>query len=200
MTPVVALTGGIASGKSAAARRFESLGIRVTDADGIAHALMMPGSPVLTRVADAFGPDALTDDGRYNRAWMRERVFSDSKALARLNAIVHPAVREATWQQLEAPCRQPYQIWMIPLLVETHQEDQADAVVVVDVSPQVQMDRLLARDGVTLRSAQQTLDAQASREQRLAVADYRLDNDGTLDELHRRVDWLHQRLIQDLTA
>ena len=198
MTPVVALTGGIASGKSAAARHFESLGIRVTDADAIAHSLMMPGSPVLRQIVDSFGPQALTDQGSYNRPWMRQQVFADPDALARLNAIVHPAVRRQTWLQLEEPSAQPYQIWMIPLLLETGQEDEPDAVVVVDVSRDTQLERLLARDGVTPDSAQRTLDAQASRQARLAIADYQLNNEGTLAELHRRVEWLHQRLIQDL--
>ncbi len=198
MTPVVALTGGIASGKSAAARHFESLGIRVTDADAIAHSLLMPGSPVLRQISQSFGENALLPDGTYHRAWMREQVFSNPDALDRLNSIVHPEVRRQTWLQLEAPDRGPYQIWMIPLLIETGQIDEPDAVVVVDVSPQTQLQRLLARDGVTAESAQRTLDAQASRDERLQIADYQLGNEGTLAELHRRVEWLHQRLIQDL--
>lgn len=198
MTPVVALTGGIASGKSAAARRFESLGIRITDADAIAHALLSPGSPLLKDIRRAFGPQALTESGTYDRAWMRQQVFSDDRARERLNAIVHPAVRKQTWAQLEIPDRKPYQIWMIPLLVETQQEDQADAIIAVDVSPETQLTRLLSRDGVDPAQAQRTLDAQASRETRNAAADYLLNNEGSLEALHQRVDWLHQRLIQDL--
>ena len=198
MTPVVALTGGIASGKSAAARRFDELGIRVTDADAIAHALLTPGSPILAEIREAFGPQALNGDGAYNRPWMREQVFGQPEQLAKLNQIVHPAVRRQTWAQLEAPDNGPYQIWMIPLLLETGQEDQADAIVVVDVNRDTQRARLLARDGVSETQADQALNAQVTQEARCAAADYLLNNEGTLEELNRRVDWLHQRLIQDL--
>lgn len=199
MTPVVALTGGIASGKSAAAARFESHGIQITDADTIAGQILSPGSEVLEQIRDAFGDQAVTPNGEYNRPWMREWVFGRPDQLQALNDIVHPAVRAQTQTALQEPKAQPYQIWMIPLLVETGQADQADRVIVVDVSRQTQIARLLKRDGVTAESAQKTLAAQATRAERQAVADYLIDNEGTLEALHSQVDSLHQTLSKDFS-
>ena len=199
MTPVVALTGGIASGKSAAAARFESHGIPIIDADAIAGQILSPGSTVLEQIRDTFGDQALTSSGQYNRPWMRERVFSQPDQLQVLNAIVHPAVQAQTQLALAEPKAQPYQIWMIPLLVETGQADQADRIVVVDVLRETQLARLLDRDGVTLESAERTLAAQASRSERQAVADYLIDNEGALEVLYGQVDSLHQRLSKEFS-
>ena len=199
MTPVVALTGGIASGKSAAAARFESQGIPVTDADAIAGQILSPGSSVLEQIREAFGDEALTHNGEYNRPWMRELVFSQPDKLQVLNSIVHPAVRAQTQLKLATPKTQPYQIWMIPLLVETGQSDQADRVVVVDVSRETQLSRLLDRDGVTQESAGRTLAAQATREERQAIADYLINNEGALEGLHSQVDSLHHRLSKEFS-
>ena len=199
MTPVVALTGGIASGKSAAAARFESHGIPVTDADAIAGQILSPGSSVLEQIREAFGDEALTHNGEYNRPWMRELVFSQPDQLQVLNSIVHPAVRAQTQLELATPKTQPYQIWMIPLLVETGQSDQADRVIVVDVSRETQLSRLLDRDGVTWESAERTLAAQATREERQAVADYLINNEGALEGLHSQVDSLHHRLSKEFS-
>ena len=199
MTPVVALTGGIASGKSAAAARFETHGIQITDADAIAGQILSPGSTVLEQMREAFGDEALTPNGEYNRLWMRELVFSQPDQLKVLNSIVHPAVRTQTQLELAKPKAQPYQIWMIPLLVETGQVDQADRVVVVDVDRDTQLSRLLDRDGVTQESAERTLAAQATRAERQAVADYLLNNEGSLEALNSQVDSLHQKLIKEFS-
>ena len=199
MTPVVALTGGIASGKSAAAARFETHGITITDADAIAAQILSPGSPVLEQIRETFGDQALTPHGEYNRPWMRELVFSQPNQLQVLNSIVHPAVRAQTRLELAKPKAQPYQIWMIPLLVETGQADQADRVVVVDASRDTQLARLLDRDGVTQESAERTLAVQATREERQAVADYLINNEGSLEALHSQVDSLHQRLSKEFS-
>ena len=199
MTPVVALTGGIASGKSAAAARFEFHGIQITDADAIAGQILSPGSSVLEQIREAFGDQALTPTGDYNRPWMREWVFSQPDQLQVLNSIVHPAVRAQTQIALAEHKAQPYQIWMIPLLVETGQADQADRVVVVDVPCETQLARMLERDGVTAESAQKTLKAQATRAERQAVADYLLNNEGALEALNSQVDSLHQKLIKEFS-
>ena len=199
MTPVVALTGGIASGKSAAAARFESHGIQITDADAIAGQILSPGSTVLEQIRETFGDQSLTLNGEYNRPWMRELVFSQPNQLQVLNSIVHPAVRAQTQLELAKPKTQPYQIWMIPLLVETGQAEQADRVVVVDVSRDTQLSRLLDRDGVTQESAEQTLAAQATREERQAITDYLINNEGSLEALHSQVDSLHQRLSKEFS-
>ena len=199
MTPVVALTGGIASGKSAAAARFETHGIQITDADAIAGQILSRGSTVLEQIRETFGDQALTLNGEYNRPWMRELVFSQPDQLKVLNSIVHPAVREQTQLELAKPTAQPYQIWMIPLLVETGQADQADRVVVVDVGRDTQLSRLLDRDGVTQKSAERTLAAQATRAERQAVADYLLNNEGSLEALNSQVDSLHQKLIEEFS-
>jgi dephospho-CoA kinase len=199
MTPVVALTGGIASGKSAAASRFETHGIQVTDADAIAAQILSPGSDALDQIRETFGDQSLTPNGEYNRPWMRELVFGQPDQLQVLNSIVHPAVRAHTQIALAKPKTQPYQIWMIPLLVETGQADQADRVVVVDVTRETQLSRLLDRDGVTPESAERTLAAQASRSERQAVADYLIDNEGSLEVLYGQVDSLHQRLSKEFS-
>ena len=199
MTPVVALTGGIASGKSAAAARFETHGISITDADAIAGRILSPGSDVLDQIRDTFGEQALTPAGEYNRPWMRELVFRQPDQLQVLNSIVHPAVRAKTQIALAKPKTQPYQIWMIPLLVETGQADQADRVVVVDVSRETQLSRLLKRDGVTQESAERTLAAQAARAERRAIADYLINNEGSLEALYGQVDSLHQKLSKEFS-
>ena len=199
MTPVVALTGGIASGKSAAAARLETHGISITDADAIAGQILSPGSSVLEQIRETFGNQALTPNGEYNRPWMRELVFSQPNQLQVLNSIVHPAVRAQTQLELAKPKTQPYQIWMIPLLVETGQAEQAARVVVVDVSRDTQLSRLLDRDGVTQESAERTLAAQATREERQAVADYLIKNEGSLEALHSQVDSLHHRLSKEFS-
>jgi dephospho-CoA kinase len=199
MTPVVALTGGIASGKSAAASRFETHGIQVTDADAIAAQILSPGSDALDQIRETFGDQSLTPNGEYNRPWMRELVFGQPDQLQVLNSIVHPAVRAHTQIALAKPKTQPYQIWMIPLLVETGQADQADRVVVVDVTRETQLSRLLDRDGVTPESAERTLAAQASRSERQAVADYLIHNEGSLEVLYGQVDSLHQRLSKEFS-
>lgn len=199
MTALVALTGGIASGKSSAARRFESLGIRVTDADDVAAEVLSRGSPVLDAIRETFGAGALTAHGDYNRKAMRELVFGDERAREQLNAIVHPAVRELTQRKLSQPCDMPYQIWSIPLLLETQQQSVPDRIVVVDVPEDIQIERVMARDGVSETSARHALAAQTGRHERLAVADYVIHNDSSVEALTSQVDFLHQRLMEELS-
>jgi len=193
---LVALTGGIASGKSAVADRFAQLGVPVLDTDRIARDIVEPGTPTLAKLVEAFGPDILDSEGRLNRRRMRERVFANPDDRARLNAITHPAIR-AELARRSASAGGAYQVHVIPLLVETGRTRDYDRVLVVDCPREVQIQRLMARDGATAEQAEAILAAQATREQRLAVADDVIVNTGTLDELYQRVDELHRKYLSE---
>lgn len=190
----VALTGGIASGKSEVERRFRAFGVHVADADVAAREVVAPGTSGLAEVVQTFGPGALGPDGAMDRAAMRRRVFADDAARRRLEAIIHPRVRAA----LRAACAAapgPYAIAAIPLFAEAGPEAYApwvDRVLVVDVPVEAQLERLLRRDGIDEQLAWQMINAQATREQRLAVADDVIVNDGPLDELDAEVARLHE--------
>lgn len=188
----IGLTGGVASGKSALGRAFEALGVTVADADVAARDAVAAGSEGLAAVVDAFGPDVLTADGALDRAAMRRRIFDDADAKRRLEAIVHPRVRAALAAQCErAPG--PYAIAAIPLLAEVGGRAAypwLQRVLVVDVPTQTQHARLVARDGIDAALAERMLAAQATREDRLAVADDIVANTGSLDDLQRHAQAL----------
>jgi dephospho-CoA kinase len=191
---VVGLTGGVASGKSEVARRFEALGVHVADADLAARDAVARGSDGLAEVVAAFGDDVLDAEGGLDRAAMRARVFTDDPARRRLEAIVHPRVRLA----LRAACAAapgPYALAAIPLLAEGGRDAYPwlRRVLVVDVPVAVQRARLLRRDGINAALADRMIAVQATREQRLAIADDVLANDGPLDALDARVAELHAR-------
>ena len=193
----VALTGGIASGKSEVERRFRALGVHVADADIAAREVVEPGTPGLAEVVHAFGPEALGPDGAMDRAAMRRRVFADADARRRLEAIIHPRVRAA----LRAACEAapgPYAIAAIPLYAEAGADAYApgvDRVLVVDVPVELQLARLLKRDGIDEPLAWKMIRAQATREQRLAVADDVIENDGPLEALDAEVARLHGQYL-----
>jgi dephospho-CoA kinase len=189
---IVALTGGIASGKSAAADCFAMLGASVIDADVVARELVAPGTPALAEIVATFGSDALDPSGALDRRAMRERIFADPHARVQLDAILHPRVRQ-TLHARSALAAGPYVLLVIPLLVESGSYDWVDRVLVVDVPREVQRARLLARDGITPALADAMLDAQASRGERLAMADDVIENDGTRDALDAHVSALHER-------
>ncbi|HWG10370.1 MAG TPA: dephospho-CoA kinase [Rhodanobacteraceae bacterium] len=193
---VVALTGGVAAGKSAAARRFESLGIRVHDADLAAREVVAPGQAALAEIEFVFGARVLNADGALDRRALRERIFDDAEARRRLEAIVHPRVREWLRRRVAAD-RGPYCVLMIPLLAETWpQYDWVDRVLVVDAPEDVQIERLMRRDDVTHAQARRTLDAQATRAQRRALAQDVIVNDGDEAGLDPQVDALHARYLE----
>lgn len=191
----VGVTGGVASGKSAVTRGFEALGVAVADADLAARAAVAPGSPGLADIVADFGPDVLDPHGRLDRAAMRRRVFADPDARRRLEALVHPRVREL----LRAECARapgPYAIAAIPLLAEGGGRDAypwIDRIVVVDVPVEVQHARLMRRDGVDDALATRMIEAQASRAARLAIADDVIVNTGPLDALAQHVAALDRR-------
>jgi len=193
----VALTGGIASGKTTVANLFSAHGIPLVDSDLIARDVVEPGQPALAAVADAFGPDVLGTDGRLDRRRLRDIIFSDTTARARLEAILHPAIRAEMERQSAAAAEAgPYQLLVIPLLAEGGRRDRADRVLVVDVPEALQVERLMARDTVSREQAQASLQAQASRAARLAIADDVVTNTGRIDDLRDQVDALHSRYVQ----
>lgn len=192
---VVALTGGIAAGKSAVARRFQALGAPVHDADVAARAVVEPGSEGLAAVIAVFGNEVLDAQGQLDRAAMRRRVFADEAARRALEAIIHPRVRE--WLHAQALAdRHPYCLLAIPLLAENIAHYRwVDRVLVVDVPESVQLSRLIARDGIDEALAQRMLDRQATRAERLALADDVIDNSGSEAALDAAVDRLHRKYL-----
>jgi dephospho-CoA kinase len=193
---IVALTGGVAAGKSEAARRFEALGVNVHDADVAARAVVARGEPALAEIEAAFGAGVLDSDGSLDRRAMRERVFADPQARAQLEAIVHPRVNEWLRRRIAAD-RGPYCILAIPLLAETWpQYAFVDRVLVVDAPDELRIARLMQRDRVTREQARQTLAAQVSREQRLALAQDVIVNDGDAAHLDAAVNALHARYLE----
>ena len=190
---LIGLTGGIASGKTLVSDRFATLGAAVVDADVVAREVVEPGSDGLKAVIDAFGKGLLDDKGALNRTELRQRVFTDNTARETLNAILHPRIREASEQQLQAYANagHSYAVYAVPLLVETQQQERFDRILVVDVPESVQLDRLMARDDIDASSAQRILDTQATRQQRLAVADDVVVNTGSVAETLAQVDKLH---------
>lgn len=193
---VVALTGGVASGKSAVARRFESLGIGVYDADVAAREVVAPGEPALVEIQSVFGAGVLQADGALDRRAMRDRVFADHGARKKLEAIVHPRVR-AWLRRRVGMDRGPYCMLAIPLLVENRAEYQwVDRVLLVDAPEALQIGRLMQRDGVTREHAERMLDAQSTRAQRLAMADDVIMNDGEESALDAQVAALHARYLK----
>ena len=193
----IALTGGIASGKSEVERRFRALGVQVADADIAAREVVEPGTPGLAEIVAAFGPEVLGPDGTMDRPAMRRRVFADDAARLRLEAIIHPRVRASLRKACEA-APGPYAIAAIPLFAEAGPEAYApwvDRVLVVDVPVEVQLERLLKRDGIDEALAWRMIRAQATREERLAVADDVIANDGPLDALDGVVAALHGQYL-----
>jgi dephospho-CoA kinase len=183
----VGLTGGVGSGKSTVSAMLADLGAVVIDADLLAREVVAPGSDGLTAVVEAFGPTVLTATGELDRPALGAVVFADEVARRRLEAIIHPLVR-ARGAELEAAApAEAVVVHDIPLLAETGQADAFDAVVVVDVPVEVQMERMVRLRGMSPQEAQSRIAAQATREQRRAVATYVIDNTGTLEDLRDRV-------------
>jgi dephospho-CoA kinase len=192
LPPRIGLTGGIASGKSTVSSLFGALGVPVIDADEVARDVVAPGSMLLQQVFDRFGPQLRRPDGSLDRTGLRRMVFADAARRRQLEALLHPAISVRT-EKLAAQAGGPYQIHVIPLLVETHAGSRFDRVLVVDCAPALQLARLQARDGCDAEQARAMLDAQASREARLAAADDVIANDGETADLVPKVAALHQK-------
>jgi len=183
----VGLTGGVASGKSSVAAILRELGVVVVDADALAREVVAPGTPGLAAVVEVFGPSVLAADGSLDRAALGSVVFADPERRAALEAIVHPLVRARAAELESAAPEGVVVVHDIPLLVETGQADHFDAVLVVDVPTQVQVERAVRDRGWSEDEARSRISAQASRADRLAAATYVIDNTGTHEDLRHRV-------------
>jgi dephospho-CoA kinase len=191
----IALTGGIASGKSATAARFAQLGVPIFDADAIAHDLVASGQPALVEIASAFGAQMLTPSGELDRHRLREHVFADGDIRRRLEGILHPRIREVLLAHVQA-CAAAYCVLAIPLLIECRGDYLwVDRVLTTDVPRDVQTARLTRREGIDVALAERMLKSQAPREQRLAVANDVIDNTGPMDALDTTVNRLHRRYL-----
>ncbi|TXZ73631.1 dephospho-CoA kinase [Vibrio mimicus] len=195
MSFVVALTGGIASGKTTVANLFhEHFGIDLVDADVIAREVVEPGTDGLKAIAAHFGQTILNQDGSLNRTALRERIFADPEQKTWINQLLHPMIRQRMQQAL-AQTTSPYTLLIVPLLVENQLQNMADRVLVVDVEESIQIERTIARDNVSIEQAQAILAAQATRAQRLAIADDVLKNDAKNQKLLPQITLLHQKYL-----
>jgi len=195
--PLIALTGGIASGKSTIARRLAERGAVVVDADAIVRDVQQPGSPVLDAIAAEFGPDVLTAAGELDRAGLASRVFGDPDAVARLNAIVPPAVREESARRFRAAVDadpRAVVVYDVPLLLEARAEDPWELIVVAHAPVALRRERLISLRGMTEAEADARLAAQVDDARRLAIADVVIDTAGSIDETLAQTDDLWARL------
>jgi len=190
----IGLTGGIGSGKSTVASRFRHHGVPVIDADEVAREVVEPGQPAYGEVVEAFGPEVLGADGRVDRARLRQRVFSDAVQRKRLESILHPRIREAMRRQADAQDA-PYCILMIPLLVESGGNYRLDRTLVVDADEDRRTQWVEERSGLSRQEVRGIMAAQASRAKRLEAADDVIVNDGSLNDLERKVDSLHRHYL-----
>jgi dephospho-CoA kinase len=192
----VGLTGGIASGKSTVSALLAELGAVVIDADRLAREVVAAGSPGLEQVVAAFGPDVLTADGQLDRPKVGALVFADPELLRTLEGIVHPLVRARSVELEQSAPAGAMVVHDIPLLAETGQADRFDAVIVVDVEEETQVERMLRDRGMTREDALARIGAQASRKQRRAVATYVIENTGTREDLRDKVTEVFRRLLE----
>ena len=190
----IGLTGGIASGKTMVADFFSDLGVPVVDTDIIARQVVEPGTAALGEIRTTFGDEVIHDDGSLDRKAMREIVFAETEKREQLEAIVHPRIREETLRQMDA-VDGPYMIIVVPLLVESPLSELMDRVLVVDCSKDTQLERLLLRDGENEVTARRIISAQASREDRLAIADDVIDNNSDPGNAREQVLVLHESYL-----
>jgi dephospho-CoA kinase len=190
----VGLTGGIACGKSFVAELFAQLAIPVIDTDEIARQIVAPGQPGLEAILAEFGPDVLMPSGELDRTSLRSRVFADESDRRRLEAILHPRIRDRAIE-MSATLGGPYQIMVVPLLIETHFQQWVDRILVVDCPESLQRERLVARDNEDTGQVDRIMSAQLDRKTRLQSADDVIDNAGTKDQTRRQVESLHRSYL-----
>lgn len=193
----VGLTGGIGSGKTAVSDRFADLGASVVDTDVLAREVVEPGEPALDELVKHFGEAILDDDGRLDRARLREMVFSDPGKKQRVESILHPAIRQRLQDQLKKLEKEehPYCIIVVPLLVETDFQQMVDRVLVVEAPRERRTQWVMSRSGMNREQVEAVMDTQASSEARRAVAHDIIDNDGSLADLLAKVDRFHAKYL-----
>lgn len=189
MTYIVALTGGIASGKSTVAELFASRQIEIIDADLIAREVVEPGQPALAKIKDHFGDQVLLKDGQLDRKKLREIIFSIPQHKQWLNNLLHPLIQQRTQQRI-AQCSGQWCLWVVPLLVENQLQYLAQRVIVVDSEEEKQIERVCERDGISRSQALAIIHSQATRQQRLAIADDVIDNNLSKSALAEKVSQL----------
>ena len=187
----IALTGGIASGKTTVANMFAELGAVLIDTDLIAREVVEPGKSGLDQVVELFGDSVLGEDGSLDRRALRDIIFSDERKRRDLEAILHPLIRQETERQMRASDG-PYQVIIVPLLVESPLKNKVDRILVVDCSVECQLARLLVRDVETEEQARRMIDAQSSRQERLDLANDVITNDGDIDLTRQQVEKAHE--------
>ncbi|EIJ0944308.1 dephospho-CoA kinase [Vibrio vulnificus] len=195
MALVIGLTGGIASGKTTVANLFQQhFAIDIVDADIVARQVVAPGSAGLTAIVDHFGVDILTHEGELDRGQLRQRIFAHSEEKQWLNALLHPVIRRKMIKDL-AQVSSPYALLVVPLLVENQLQTLCDRVLVVDVEEKTQLQRTMDRDGVDEQQVRAILKAQASRHERLALADDVIKNESKDQDLLQQITDLHQKYL-----
>ena len=190
----VGLTGGVASGKSTVSAILDELGAVIVDADVLAREVVAPGTDGLREVVEVFGSDVLTADGELDRPAMGAIVFADAEKRRALEAIIHPRVRVRAAEIEAAADPDDVVVHDIPLLAETGQATGFDAVIVVDVPQETQVERMVELRGMSREDAEARVAAQASRDDRLAIATHVIDNTGSLEDLRRRVNEVYREL------
>lgn len=192
---VLGLTGGIGSGKSAASQWFEAQGIAVVDADIVAREIVDIGQPALQQIREAFGDWVLLQDGSLNRRALRDHIFQSPEARKTLENITHPAIRTSIIQQLHA-AQSPYTILVSPLLFETNQHELTQHTLLIDAAIELQIQRASQRDGQNVEQIQKIIAAQMPREQKCAMADDIVLNDGELEHLYAHLTPLHEKYLK----
>ncbi|MHC6224007.1 dephospho-CoA kinase [Pseudomonas sp. X10] len=187
---ILGLTGGIGSGKSAAAQRFVELGVHLVDADQAARWVVEPGRPALTSIVERFGPGVLLEDGQLNRAALRELIFADPAQRLWLEQLLHPLIGQEIFSYL-AKAESPYAVFVSPLMIESGQYKKTQRLLVIDAPEALQVQRTLVRDQTSPEQVQAILKVQASREERLRHAHDVVVNDRDLPWLHEQIDRLH---------
>ena len=193
---VVALTGGIGSGKSAAAKIFATLGVPVTDVDVISHALTAANQPLIQDIKAHFGDAYITPEGALNRATMRQLVFSDEPARAKLNALLHPAIYNTAMLQLQANKDAPYQILVVPLLFDSPRYlSHINSILVIDCDESTQIARVKQRSNLAESEIINIIKAQTSRKKQLTLANDVIENNENVEKLHEKILQIHQKYL-----
>lgn len=193
----IALTGGIGSGKSEATKIFSSLGVPIVDLDIIAHQLTAEKQPLVIKIAEIFGQEYLSASGALDRTKMRQLVFANDQARKQLNEILHPAIYKEAIKQLQQYSNQPYVVLAIPLLEEDSiYATSIDRILVIDCEPEKQIERVKQRSQLTEREIQQIIEAQMPRQTRIKMADDLIENNGSIADLRRKIENLHQKYIK----